>query len=134
MGLSAQAKRTRFTELSEATARNIKRLGWQEPFGIEPGRIFPVCAIGLWGDVCWFYLVDTRNFPSPFPAECFDLVDPALPANWLASQGENSRGAIWIAPKEFIAPTFEAYYERLLTDDKDALREYAAMKARLEVS
>jgi hypothetical protein len=74
----------------------------------------------------WLYLhtVDVVGYPHPYPAEMFEVMDSRVSENWCVRTEDGPDGRTWkrIAFSEWAED--DAFYERLVDDDENALGVY----------
>ena len=103
--------------------------------GLEIGSAYSVLALSLRCDSgLWLYL-DTfpgHHFPSPYPAELFDLTDSSIPAGWVVTLESTGHGTVIrrISFPEWARD--ENFYERLVAGDVETTGIYR--KRRSEIS
>lgn len=90
---------------------------------LEVGREYTVYGIVFWDNSPWLYVCseDYDEYPKPFAAEFFDVVDQRLSAHWsLASldQGDGEILSSLVFDEWAKDPSF---YERLIEDDPEAV-------------
>ena len=97
---------------------------------IEIGIEYVVQAIGYFRGGVFYYLhsVEVSEFPYPYVAEFFEVVDSSLPANWEVSfRVEDGK-------KRFKRLTFsewandDFFYEKLIDDDDQSIALYQNKK------
>ena len=90
------------------------------------GDEFDVLAIGYDDGSIWYYL--GGDFPSPKPANLFEIVGSAIPDGWvISSNNVNQKFDLVMCPKLFLLPDFDTFYWRLCEGDPIAeslLRQY----------
>ena len=82
----------------------------------------------------WFYLhtVPVSDYPYPYPAELFELLDNSIPEGWgIGFQDQPERGAVAWKRISFSAwANSDHFYERLVEGEAIAVALYQRMKAK----
>lgn len=86
------------------------------------GNIYNVYGILFRDNAPWYYVCTFSDdtYPSPFPAELFEVLEDELPACWRLSF-QNNKGVI---KSELVFPEWardRMYYERLIDGDPQAI-------------
>lgn len=81
----------RFNRLNQivdvTTVNRLKKninLSGDDEIGVEIGQKYLVYGIIFWNDAPWFYLCEDEedDYPTPFPADLFDIIDDSIPDEW----------------------------------------------------
>lgn len=98
--------------------------------GLDLGQEYEVQAVEAWSDgYLRFYVhVLSLPWPSPYPAELFEISDPTIPENWSGKFKATNLGVRFrrLAFKQWAED--ETFYERLLNGDDAAVSAYASRK------
>jgi hypothetical protein len=97
---------------------------------ISIGQEFSVEAISI-GDVHeYFCRLQGDTYMCAFPVSLFEVIDGQVPTHWTMSIEKATKRQlvpdIVFAPKAWRLPTFHAFAEKLIDDDPEALRLFAA--------
>ena len=95
------------------------------------GNTYTVFAVAQWSDGgirVYLHTIEESDHPRPYPLEMFDMVDPALPANWCVSFEQQPFG---VAIKRISFPEWandDHFYERLVDGDEAAIAIYRRIR------
>lgn len=75
---------------NRASVRRLKKsinLSDDDELGVDIGKEYIVYGIVFWDNAPWYYICEDEddNYPTPSPADLFDIVDNHLPAGWQLS-------------------------------------------------
>ena len=90
---------------------------------LEVGREYTVYGLVFWDNSPWYYLCaeDYDEYPKPFAAEFFDVLDARLSSHWKLSVVEQGEGEILSSLVFSEWAKDPLFYERLIEDDSKAV-------------
>lgn len=132
--------RCRINDIAKIAEKNVReRLFKSIPLDgpihdLSIGNTYPVIGIIRWNyGGLWIYLHTTEEvgYPSPYPIELFEIVNPALLSKWSISFDKMENGLVLnqIGFPEWISGNF---YEKLLDEDEEAIAQYKSQRIYLK--
>lgn len=98
------------------------------------GNEYTVYGIVFWDNSPWYYLCseDYDEYPKPFAAEFFDLVDERLSSHWKLSAVDQGEGEILSSLVFYEWANDPSFYEKLLEEDTKAIALFAKYRNILD--
>jgi hypothetical protein len=99
---------------------------------LDLGKIYNVIALQESDGGVWLMLhtVEESDHPYPYPVEMFEVLDPALPADWCVNFAWHENG-LFVKRISFPEWANDAqFYERLLNGDGPTISIYQKLRLR----
>lgn len=102
--------------------------------GLELGKVYVVYGIVFWDNSPWYYvcLEDCDEYPTPFAAEFFSVLDRRLSSHWRLAVEELSEGEVYSALVFDEWAEDRSYYEKLVDGNSEAEELFACYRRRMD--